>query len=141
MYFCSIKGHQEFVYNGDRSKEELLPYAIRMSGPPVQQVTRVDSFDMLKVQNEIFFTYVGLQTGALWDTYHTTAEHFQPHGFFYATNSDIANHHFQIDTLPAVLVYKEKSHFYFPRNFWFLCDLRIIFYCFFFSLVCSFQRF
>lgn len=75
--FFSIKGHQEFIYNGDRTKEELLPYATRMSGPPVQQVTRSESVDMLKSNNPIFFSFVGKQEGLLWDTYHAVAEHFQ----------------------------------------------------------------
>lgn len=112
----SIKGHQEFIYNGDRTKEELLPYATRMSGPPVQLVTRTESVDMLKANHAIFFAFVGKQDGLLWDTYHSVAEHFQPHGFFYATSVDVANRHFSIDTLPAVVVYKERNHFYFPRK-------------------------
>lgn len=43
--------------------------------------------------------------------------HFQPHGFFYATSVDVANRHFTVDTLPAVIVYKEHSHYYFPRKY------------------------
>lgn len=113
--FRSIKGHQEYIYHGDRTKDELIPFAVRMSNPPVQQVARVESIDMLKTNNGIFFTYVGKQEGVLWETYHSVAEYFQPHGFFYATSGDVAEKHFDIDTVPAILVYKEKSHFYFPR--------------------------
>lgn len=88
-----------------------------MSNPPVQQVARVESIDMLKTNNGIFFTFIGKQEGVLWDTYHSVAEYFQPYGFFYATQPDIAEKHFDIDTVPSILVYKEKSHFYFPRMF------------------------
>lgn len=88
-----------------------------MSGPPVQQVTRIDSIDLLKSNNKIFFIHVGQQNGILWDTYHLVAEFFQPYGFFYATSLDIAEKHFEIDTLPAVLVYKERNHKYFPCKF------------------------
>lgn len=88
-----------------------------MSNPPVQQVARVESIDMLKTNHGIFFTFIGKQEGVLWDTYHSVAEYFQPHGFFYATSGDIADKHFDIDTVPSVLVYKEKSHFYFPRMY------------------------
>lgn len=89
---------------------------MRMSGPPVQQVTRVDSISLLKANNPIFFTYVGRQNGILWDTYYAVAEVFQPHGFFYATSDEIARRYFDIDTHPAVLVYKERGHFYFPLS-------------------------
>lgn len=112
----SIKGHQEYLYTGDRIKEELLAFATRMSGPPVQQVTQVDSFDMLKIKNELFFTYVGQKNGSLWSTYKTVAEYFQPHGYFYSTNRELASRHFHVDTLPLVLVYKENNHFHFPRK-------------------------
>lgn len=92
----------------------MLPYAIRMSGPAVQQVTRVESFDMLKTQNEIFFTYVGTQNGILWETFLTAAERFQPHMYFYATTEPVANKHFLVDAVPTILVYKERNHFFFP---------------------------
>lgn len=111
-----LKGDREFAYNGDRAKDELIHFVMRMSGPPVQQVTRIDSFELLKVNNPIFFTYVGKQNGVLWDTFYAVAEVFQPHGFFYATSEDIARRHFDIDTHPSVLVYKERSHYYFPLS-------------------------
>ncbi|KAJ6641473.1 Protein disulfide-isomerase TMX3 [Pseudolycoriella hygida] len=111
-----IKGHHEFIYHGDRTKEELLTFAARMSSPPVQQVARAESIDMLKTNNKIFFIFIGKQEGALWTTYQSVAEYFQPHGFFYATSDDIAGKHFDIDTVPSVIIYKEKSHFYFPLS-------------------------
>lgn len=116
VFFSSIKGEQEFIYSGDRVREDLLAFAYRMSGPPVQLVTQIDSFDMLKAQNDLFFTYVGQRNGSLWNMFHRIAEHFQPHAYFYATTRQLAHPHFQIDTLPVVLVYKESSHFHFPRK-------------------------
>lgn len=90
-----------------------------MSNPPVQHVARADSINILKTNNGIFFAFVGKQEGILWDVYHSVAEHFQPHGFFYATSPEIAEKHFVIDTVPAVIVYKEKDHYYFPRMFYY----------------------
>lgn len=92
----------------------MLAFANRMTGPPVQIVTQIDSFDMLKSQHDLFFTYVGQRNSSLWYKYYHIAEHFQPHAFFYATNRELAIPHFQIDTLPTVLVYKESSHYHFP---------------------------
>lgn len=116
LFINSIKGHQQFLYTGDRTKEELLPYATRMSGPPVTAVTRSESVDMLKAKHDIFFAYVGKQDGALWDTYHSVAENYQPHGYFFATTPEIATKHFTVVTSPAVMVYKERKHFNFPRK-------------------------
>lgn len=110
----SIKGEQEFIYDGDRVREDLLAFAYRMSGPPVQQVTQVDSFDLLKSQNDLFFTYVGQRNGSLWNNFYSIAEHFQPHAYFYTTNRELASQHFHIDVVPVVLVYKENNHHHFP---------------------------
>lgn len=110
----SIKGDNEYIFNGDRTKEELLQFVMRMSGPPVQQVTRVDSVDLLKNNNPVFFTYVGSQAGLLWDSFYNVAEVYQAHSSFYATTPEIARQHFEIDTIPSILVYKEKTHSYFP---------------------------
>lgn len=110
----SIKGQKEYIFNGERTKEEMLPYALRMSAPPVQAVTRPESFDMLKTQNEIFFTYVGAQDGILWETFLDAAEQFQPYIHFYATTEPVSKKHFLVDTVPTILVYKEKDHYFFP---------------------------
>ncbi|CAD7083643.1 unnamed protein product [Hermetia illucens] len=109
-----IKGNDEFVYNGDRSKEDILNYVLRMSGPPVQLVTRPESVDMLKSSHALFFIYVGPESGILWDTYYAAAEHFQPHGFFYVTGVELASQHFEINHTPTVIVYKEENHYHFP---------------------------
>lgn len=113
-----------------------------MSGQPVQLVTQIDSFDMLKAQNELFFTYVGPRNGSLWNIYYSVAEHFQPYAYFYTTSQELADAHFDIDTVPVVLVFKESSHYYFPRKFRRIIDLSkhcniIHTYIFFFSLVSS----
>lgn len=94
----------------------MIAFAYRMSGPPVQQVTQMESFDMLKTQNELFFSYVGPRNGSLWNNYYTIAEHFQPHAYFYTTNRDIASQHFHINSVPVVLVYKENNHYHFPSK-------------------------
>lgn len=65
------------MFNGDRTKDELVHFVMRMSGNPVQQVTRIESFEILKANNPIFFTYVGKQDGILWDTFYMASEAFQ----------------------------------------------------------------
>lgn len=111
MFF---KGHQEFLYSGDRTKEDLVDYSMRMSSPAIQLVTRVESIDMLKTSHKSFFLFVGEQIGTVWTTFFDVAEGFQEHGFFYATSEEIATQHFDIEHLPAVLVYKEENHYFYP---------------------------
>jgi len=111
-----FRGTQEYVYNGERSKDELVHFVMRMSGPPVQQVTKTESFDILKANNPIFFIYIGKQAGVLWDAYYIAAETYQAHGYFYATNSEMASKHFAIDGSPLVIVFKENTYYDFPLS-------------------------
>lgn len=111
-----IRGNNEFVYNGERTKEELVHFVIRMSGPPVQQVTRPESFEILKTNNPIFFIYVGKQAGNLWNNYYVASENNQAHGYFYASSLEVASKHFFIDSTPVILVYKENTHYTFPLS-------------------------
>lgn len=66
MLDFSMKGDAEFTYNGDRTKEEIMKFALRVSGPPVQSIQRPESLDNLKGTQDHFFVYVGTQTGPLW---------------------------------------------------------------------------
>ncbi|KAI4470271.1 protein disulfide-isomerase tmx3 [Holotrichia oblita] len=109
-----IKGEEEHTFLGDRTKQDIVNFALRMSGPPVQELTRADSLTMIKGQNHLFFMYVGVQDGVLWDAYYSVAIKFQPHGFFYSASTDIAKQHVDLDELPAVFVYKESLHYFYP---------------------------
>lgn len=110
-----IKGNAEYTYTGDRTRDDLVDYALRMSGPPVQLVTRPESVDLLKESHLLFFMFIGPQNGIIWDTYYNAAENYQEHGFFYATSEDIATQHFDIGHLPAVIVYKEEQHYFYQH--------------------------
>lgn len=64
--FYSLKGDQKYVYEGDRTREEIVKFALRLSGPPVQEITKTQSFDTLKKEHDLYFLYVGDRSGALW---------------------------------------------------------------------------
>lgn len=113
----SIKSDDDHTFHGDRTKEDIVNFALRMAGPPVQQITKPETMDSLKAHNSLFFMYVGPQEGSLWNAYFTVAETFQPHGFFYAVSNEIAKKHVDIDDLPVVFVYKESCHYFFTGKY------------------------
>lgn len=65
-FLYSLKGEQEFVYHGDRTRDEIVKFALRVSGPPVQEVTKTQSFDTIKRERDLYFLYVGERSGPLW---------------------------------------------------------------------------
>ena len=48
----SFKGDQQFVYNGDRTRDEIVQFAYRLSGPSMQEVTKTASFNNNTGQNK-----------------------------------------------------------------------------------------
>ncbi|XP_021924903.1 protein disulfide-isomerase TMX3 isoform X2 [Zootermopsis nevadensis] len=110
-----LNGDFQYTFKGDRTKEEIVNFALRVSGPPVNQITRSESLENLKASNRLFFVYVGDHEGPLWETYSYVAERFQPHGFFYSVSPGIARKHVTVTSFPSVFVYKEKLHYFFAE--------------------------
>lgn len=110
----SIKGKQEHTFYGDRTKEDIVNFALRMSAPPVQTITRHESLANIKNTNQLFFMYIGPQEGVLWEAYWSAATKLQPFTYFYSGNVEIAKNEVTINELPAIFVYKEDTHYFYP---------------------------
>lgn len=65
-YVSSLKGSFQHEYTGDRVKEDLINYAMRMSQPAVQRISRGNSIEYLKESHPVFFGFIGKQEGLLW---------------------------------------------------------------------------
>ncbi|KAI5716811.1 hypothetical protein M8J76_012751 [Diaphorina citri] len=88
-----IKGTDiHFTFQGDRNTEDIINFALRVSGPPVLKITKSKSIEELKNKNQVFFLYVGPPdtNHPLYAGYHSVATKFQPLSFFYS----LANHEF-----------------------------------------------
>lgn len=99
----------QYTFTGDRTKQDIINFALRVSGPPVISITSPESLDKLKNENPLYFLYVGNYDGPMWETYYAVAERFQPHGYFYASPHDIAKRHVNSKDPPGVYVFKEKA--------------------------------
>lgn len=111
-----LKGDQQFTYDGDRTKDELVKFAMRLSGPTVQEITRTQSFDTIKNDRDLYFLYVGDKIGHLWDIYYKTADKYQQHAFFYQSHQDVVDNHAPVIKIPTIFVYKENLHYNFSIN-------------------------
>ena len=49
----SIKGDQQFVYNGDRTRDDIVQFAHRLSGAPVQKEVKTSCFNNFRGQKKI----------------------------------------------------------------------------------------
>jgi hypothetical protein len=65
-YHFSLKGDEVFTFRGDRTKQDIIDFALRVSGPAVQRITRTESILNLRKSISLFFVYVGPYEGILW---------------------------------------------------------------------------
>lgn len=65
-FISSIKGSFLHEYQGEREKEEMVNYALRMSQSAVQRLTHADGLGDLKELHPVFFGFVGKQQGSVW---------------------------------------------------------------------------
>lgn len=111
-----IKGQQHHEYLGEREKEEMVAYAMRMSQPAVQMLSPTDSIGYLKESHPVFFGYVGKPQGPLWATFNLHAEKYQPHSWFFAMSHDMVEDDIKVNHEAAVFVFKDDEAFFFDAS-------------------------
>merc|ERR1719242_2961742 len=50
-----IKGDRVFEYEGDRTRDDIVNFALRVMGPSVTQLNTVGDFEEAKKRSELFF--------------------------------------------------------------------------------------
>jgi len=110
-----LKHGNKYIYDGERSKDDLVHFAMRLSNPPVQELRQAEALDQIKSMTpNIFFGYVGIQDGLLWEMFLQIAETFQAHSYFYSIPNNIASKLLTIDQQHAVFVHKDHQIYHFP---------------------------
>lgn len=61
----SIKGDTSEVYRGDRTKEEIVGFALRMASAPVPHLDAANLNSKIKL-HKLMFLYAGNKEGELW---------------------------------------------------------------------------
>ncbi|XP_018331269.1 protein disulfide-isomerase TMX3 [Agrilus planipennis] len=106
-----IRDTEHQTFTGDRTKEEIVSFALRMAGPPIQDIKQSEKLQSLIMSNQLFFLYIGEKEGSLWDSYYYGASKLQPYSFFYAANVGVAKLYSNASQLPSLSVYKEGKQY------------------------------
>ena len=64
--FYSIKGDRVFEYEGDRTRDDIVNFALRVMGPSVTPLNTIGDFDEAKRRSELFFMFSGESEGSEW---------------------------------------------------------------------------
>ena len=113
-----LNGDNVYNYEGDRTREDIVAFARRLMGPPVQTLT--DDHDLSQAKlNNLFFLYVGSLDHPLYREFELNARHFHQDEHMYSASPSLASRHIAGvgNNLPSVYVYKDDTfHHYKPED-------------------------
>ncbi|XP_076041634.1 protein disulfide-isomerase TMX3-like isoform X2 [Oratosquilla oratoria] len=109
-----IQGDTRHTYRGDRTRDDIVGYALRMANPPVQPLSTYHHLKDTINQGHLFFLYAGMKEGQLWESFKSLADDERPHNFFYSIDASCMSEFTDLETNPAILVFKDDTHYYFP---------------------------
>lgn len=105
-----LKGDDVYTYDGDRTREDIVAFARRMMGPPVQHIHSESDMNEAKL-NSLFFVYTGSLETPLYQEFHLNARHFQKEEFMYSVSPQVMAKHVQLTKDPAIYVYKDSTFY------------------------------
>ena len=111
-----MKGDSIFTYEGDRTREDLVNFALRLMGPSVTQLENKVDFEMAKKRSELFFLFAGENEGTEWVYYTKIATKLQQHEFFYYADAKTAEMFSGVKETQSIRVYKDETSFKFDEE-------------------------
>merc|ERR1712226_664868 len=113
-----IKGDRVFEYEGDRTRDDIVNFALRVMGPAVTQLNTIGDFEEAKKRTELFFMFSGVSEGSEWEDYEKVANHLQQHEFFYQTeNAKLAEKFSGVKETQTIRVFKDGISYRFDEEF------------------------
>ncbi|XP_027215964.1 protein disulfide-isomerase TMX3 isoform X1 [Penaeus vannamei] len=109
-----LKGDTKHTYTGDRAKEDIVGYAVRMAAPPIQHIASFHHLKDIIAQEDLFFVYAGEKEGPLWDAYSELANIYRPFNYFYSIDAGCMAEQTELEYNPAILVFKDGLNYFFP---------------------------
>lgn len=116
-----LKGDKTYTYKGDRNRDDIVDFALRLEGLPVQKLRNGGELEQIKNRHEVFFlivTNTAEDTSELWQAYNQVAEYYQESNYFYSTHAEAGLQDLQDEDLPRIHVFKDERrlNFQYPLD-------------------------
>ncbi|XP_029381299.1 protein disulfide-isomerase TMX3-like [Echeneis naucrates] len=105
-----LKKGVKYNYSGPRTKDGIIDFAHRVSGPLVRSLSSLQLFQHAMNRHVVMFVYVGA-TSQLKGNYTSAAEELIAHTYFFSATKDILPKAISMPSLPAVVVFKDGTYF------------------------------
>jgi len=105
-----------YTYEGDRTREDIVAFVHRLSGPPVNAIPTRADLAKAKDKSEIFFLFAGEEEGPVYDAYFQMAIKYQQHEFFYRADASVAEKFSGVRETQTIRVYKDGTSYKFDES-------------------------
>lgn len=111
-----MKGDAAYQYEGDRTKDDIVNFALRLVGPSVNQIESKSDFESAKKRSELFFVFTGPMNGPDWEQFQKLATKMQQHEFFYQMTPELSQSLFDDPEENSIRVYKDDTSYRFEHD-------------------------
>ncbi|CAI9716290.1 protein disulfide-isomerase TMX3-like [Octopus vulgaris] len=109
-----VKGEDIYTHRGDRTKEDIIKFALKAQMDPINTITSEGKFTEIEHyhHNEVFFMYVGKESPdiILYKKFVLTARRQLIQSYFYVGESRVLPPHVRMTRSPTVLVFKDNLY-------------------------------
>uniref|UniRef100_A0A8C5I1B9 protein disulfide-isomerase n=1 Tax=Gouania willdenowi TaxID=441366 RepID=A0A8C5I1B9_GOUWI len=105
-----LKGDLAYNYKGPRTKDDIVEFANRVSGPAVRALPSKHMFEHMIKRHDVLFVYVGGES-PLKEKYSDVASELIVYTYFFSASEEVVSESVSLAELPAVVVFKDGSYF------------------------------
>uniref|UniRef100_A0A8C6UEF5 protein disulfide-isomerase n=1 Tax=Neogobius melanostomus TaxID=47308 RepID=A0A8C6UEF5_9GOBI len=105
-----LKGDLAYSYKGPRTKDDIVEFANRVSGPAMRALPSKQMFEHMLKRHTVLFVYVGGES-PLREKYSDVASELIVHTYFFSASEEVFPEEMTLPELPAVVVFKDGGYF------------------------------
>ncbi|XP_035468730.2 protein disulfide-isomerase TMX3 isoform X4 [Scophthalmus maximus] len=105
-----LKGDLAYNYKGPRTKDDIVDFATRVSGPAVRALPSKQMFEHMMKRHDVLFIYVGGES-PIKEKYYDVASELIVYTYFFSASEEVLPESVTLPELPAVVVFKDGAHF------------------------------
>ncbi|KAG1969932.1 protein disulfide-isomerase TMX3 [Pimephales promelas] len=105
-----FKGDLSFDYKGPRTKDAIIEYTNRVSGPVVRTLSSVQLFQHVMSRHDLIFVYIGGES-LLKKEYYKAATEYIVHTYFFSASEEILPKAVTLQDVPVVAVFKDGTYY------------------------------
>ncbi|CAL8398900.1 unnamed protein product [Arctogadus glacialis] len=105
-----LKGELAYNYKGPRTKDDIVEFTNRVSGPAVRPLPSKQMFEHMLKRHDVLFVYVGGES-PLKEKYIDVATELIVYTYFFSASEEALPESMALPEIPSVAVFKDGSYF------------------------------